>query len=185
VCTYQLQAAALSPRPSSCRCELGLRCCYMCWPQPSRCAVRTSARLCRHHVHLWPEPLHVNLCHITSFQIPALTPIHTPMLQVPPECARDKNFDLSKFTGRWYITAGLNPLFDTFPCQEHFFGVPEPGEHVLIDHSDIADTLHYCAVPTCCARTLHGHRVCSLAACVPWLCSLAAALLVDASMTHH
>jgi violaxanthin de-epoxidase len=46
---------------------------------------------------------------------------------VPPECARDKNFDLSKFTGRWYITAGLNPLFDTFPCQEHFFGVPEPG----------------------------------------------------------
>ena len=54
------------------------------------------------------------------------------MLQVPPECARDKNFDLSKFTGRWYITAGLNPLFDTFPCQEHFFGVPEPGEHVRL-----------------------------------------------------
>ena len=46
---------------------------------------------------------------------------------MPPECARDKDFDLSKFTGRWYITAGLNPLFDTFPCQEHFFGVPEPG----------------------------------------------------------
>ncbi len=49
-------------------------------------------------------------------------------LQVPPECARDKNFDLSMFTGRWYITAGLNPLFDTFPCQEHFFGNPEPGD---------------------------------------------------------
>lgn len=30
--------------------------------------------------------------------------------------------------GRWYITAGLNPLFDQFDCQEHFFGVPEPGE---------------------------------------------------------
>ena len=30
--------------------------------------------------------------------------------------------------GRWYITAGLNPLFDTFDCQEHFFGVPEPGK---------------------------------------------------------
>ena len=29
--------------------------------------------------------------------------------------------------GRWYITAGLNPLFDTFDCQEHFFGVPEEG----------------------------------------------------------
>ena len=30
--------------------------------------------------------------------------------------------------GRWYITAGLNPLFDTFDCQAHFFGVPEPGK---------------------------------------------------------
>ena len=29
--------------------------------------------------------------------------------------------------GRWYITAGLNPLFDQFDCQEHYFGVPEPG----------------------------------------------------------
>ena len=47
---------------------------------------------------------------------------------VPPECALDANFDLNKFQGRWYITAGLNPLFDTFPCQEHYFGVPEPGE---------------------------------------------------------
>ena len=38
------------------------------------------------------------------------------------------------FTGRWYITAGLNPLFDTFPCQEHYFGVPEPGTpHFLHD----------------------------------------------------
>jgi violaxanthin de-epoxidase len=46
---------------------------------------------------------------------------------VPPDCARDKNFDLNMFTGRWYITAGLNQLFDVFPCQEHFFGVPEPG----------------------------------------------------------
>ncbi len=46
---------------------------------------------------------------------------------MPPDCARDKNFDLNMFTGRWYITAGLNQLFDVFPCQEHFFGVPEPG----------------------------------------------------------
>lgn len=48
---------------------------------------------------------------------------------VPPDCALDTAFDLSKFTGRWYITAGLNPLFDVFPCQEHFFGNPEPGTH--------------------------------------------------------
>lgn len=36
---------------------------------------------------------------------------------MPPDCALDSAFDLSAFTGRWYITAGLNPLFDTFPCQ--------------------------------------------------------------------
>jgi violaxanthin de-epoxidase len=36
---------------------------------------------------------------------------------VPPVEALDKAFDISGFTGRWYITAGLNPLFDTFDCQ--------------------------------------------------------------------
>ena len=29
--------------------------------------------------------------------------------------------------GRWYITAGLNRLFDTFDCQTHDFEVPRPG----------------------------------------------------------
>ena len=48
-------------------------------------------------------------------------------MQVPPEGSLDEKFDLGMFQGRWYITAGLNPLFDTFPCQEHYFGVPEPG----------------------------------------------------------
>ncbi|KAL3160389.1 hypothetical protein ABBQ32_010714 [Trebouxia sp. C0010 RCD-2024] len=46
----------------------------------------------------------------------------------PKPEALDKNFDLGKFEGRWYITAGLNPLFDDFDCQEHYFGVPEPGK---------------------------------------------------------
>lgn len=32
-----------------------------------------------------------------------------------------KNFDTSVFEGRWFISAGLNPLFDTFDCQVHFF----------------------------------------------------------------
>jgi len=31
------------------------------------------------------------------------------------------SFDTSFFTGKWYITAGQNKLFDTFPCQVHFF----------------------------------------------------------------
>ncbi|KIZ04782.1 hypothetical protein MNEG_3176 [Monoraphidium neglectum] len=47
---------------------------------------------------------------------------------VPPVEALDKAFDISGFTGRWYITAGLNPLFDTFDCQEHFFVNPEPDK---------------------------------------------------------
>eukprot|EP00887_Chlorella_sp_A99_P004962 scaffold4.g4962.t1 len=47
---------------------------------------------------------------------------------VPPESALDKEFDLSNFQGRWYITAGLNPLFDTFDCQAHYFASPEPGK---------------------------------------------------------
>jgi len=32
-----------------------------------------------------------------------------------------QKFDTSLFTGKWYITAGQNKLFDTFPCQVHFF----------------------------------------------------------------
>lgn len=36
--------------------------------------------------------------------------------------------DLSELEGRWYISAGLNPLFDTFPCQVHYFTSPEPGK---------------------------------------------------------
>ena len=50
--------------------------------------------------------------------------------QPPPDSALDNSFDVSKFTGRWYITAGLNPLFDTFACQDHYFGVPKPGADV-------------------------------------------------------
>ena len=27
---------------------------------------------------------------------------------------------------RWYISAGLNPTFDIFDCQVHFFSIPSP-----------------------------------------------------------
>nr|ART29440.1 chloroplast violaxanthin de-epoxidase [Lobosphaera incisa] len=47
---------------------------------------------------------------------------------VPPEESLDKEFDLNMVTGTWFITAGLNPIFDDFDCQEHFFSVPEPGK---------------------------------------------------------
>jgi hypothetical protein len=28
-----------------------------------------------------------------------------------------KEFDINTFKGQWYISAGLNPLFDIFDCQ--------------------------------------------------------------------
>jgi violaxanthin de-epoxidase len=37
-------------------------------------------------------------------------------------------FDTSLWNGRWYITAGQNKLFDTFPCQVHFFEETAPGK---------------------------------------------------------
>lgn len=43
----------------------------------------------------------------------------------PPAEAITPTFDITSFNGAWYISAGLNPLFDTFPCQVHFF-VGEP-----------------------------------------------------------
>ncbi|KAF3452412.1 hypothetical protein FNV43_RR02845 [Rhamnella rubrinervis] len=32
-----------------------------------------------------------------------------------------KNFDISNFDGKWFITRGLNPTFDAFDCQLHEF----------------------------------------------------------------
>jgi violaxanthin de-epoxidase len=37
------------------------------------------------------------------------------------------DFKTKFFDGRLYITAGLNPLFDIFPCQVHFFTETSPG----------------------------------------------------------
>lgn len=39
-----------------------------------------------------------------------------------------KKFDTSIWNGRWYISAGLNKLFDIFPCQVHFFTSPAPDK---------------------------------------------------------
>ncbi|KAL2526303.1 Violaxanthin de-epoxidase [Abeliophyllum distichum] len=32
-----------------------------------------------------------------------------------------QNFNMNDFTGKWFITSGLNPTFDTFDCQVHEF----------------------------------------------------------------
>jgi violaxanthin de-epoxidase len=39
-----------------------------------------------------------------------------------------KTFDTSIWNGRWYISAGLNTVFDIFDCQVHFFTSPSPGK---------------------------------------------------------
>lgn len=54
--------------------------------------------------------------------------VDTDAYPVPPDCSLVTNFDTSDFQGRWFITAGLNPLFDIFDCQEHYFASPEPGK---------------------------------------------------------
>lgn len=46
---------------------------------------------------------------------------------IPPAENLVPQFNTKLFRGRWYITAGQNPLFDIFPCQVHFFTEPEPG----------------------------------------------------------
>ncbi|XP_015901670.3 violaxanthin de-epoxidase, chloroplastic [Ziziphus jujuba] len=40
---------------------------------------------------------------------------------VPDPAVLVKNFDISTFNGKWFITSGLNPTFDTFDCQLHEF----------------------------------------------------------------
>ena len=47
---------------------------------------------------------------------------------VPPLSAQVKKFDTKIWDGKWYITAGLNKIFDTFDCQVHFFTSPYPGK---------------------------------------------------------
>lgn len=47
---------------------------------------------------------------------------------LPPRDSLVSSFDTKVFEGRWFISAGLNPIFDTFDCQVHFFTAPGPGK---------------------------------------------------------
>ncbi|XP_010247238.1 PREDICTED: violaxanthin de-epoxidase, chloroplastic isoform X2 [Nelumbo nucifera] len=40
---------------------------------------------------------------------------------IPDPAALVKSFNIADFSGKWYITSGLNPTFDTFDCQLHEF----------------------------------------------------------------
>ena len=48
-------------------------------------------------------------------------------MSVFPDVPTVVKFDPSKFTGVWYVSAGLNPAFDTSDCQIHEFSSPGPG----------------------------------------------------------
>eukprot|EP00970_Alexandrium_tamarense_P000931 scaffold106_cov209-Alexandrium_tamarense.AAC.12 len=49
---------------------------------------------------------------------------------VPSKDVLVQSFDTKLWNGRWFITAGQNKLFDTFPCQVHFFTETAPGKFV-------------------------------------------------------
>ncbi|XP_062084260.1 violaxanthin de-epoxidase, chloroplastic [Humulus lupulus] len=40
---------------------------------------------------------------------------------VPDPAVLVQSFDIAKFDGKWFISSGLNPTFDTFDCQLHEF----------------------------------------------------------------
>nr|UOL49153.1 violaxanthin de-epoxidase [Chelidonium majus] len=40
---------------------------------------------------------------------------------IPDPAALVKNFNVGDFSGKWYISSGLNPTFDAFDCQLHEF----------------------------------------------------------------
>ncbi|KAJ6854819.1 violaxanthin de-epoxidase [Populus alba x Populus x berolinensis] len=40
---------------------------------------------------------------------------------VPDPAILVQNFNVADFVGKWFITSGLNPTFDTFDCQLHKF----------------------------------------------------------------
>lgn len=44
---------------------------------------------------------------------------------VPDPGVLVKRFNISDFNGKWYISSGLNPTFDTFDCQLHEFHVED------------------------------------------------------------
>jgi violaxanthin de-epoxidase len=46
---------------------------------------------------------------------------------VPEPSKLVEKFDTKLWNGKWYITAGQNPLFDIFPCQVHFFEETSKG----------------------------------------------------------
>jgi violaxanthin de-epoxidase len=49
---------------------------------------------------------------------------------VPKDDALVAEWAPARYTGDWYISAGLNPAFDIFDCQLHTFSSPAPDQYV-------------------------------------------------------
>jgi len=52
---------------------------------------------------------------------------------IPEPTSLVQDFDMTKFTGDWYITMGQNKLFDTFDCQLHKFSYDETKKMLVGD----------------------------------------------------
>jgi hypothetical protein len=51
---------------------------------------------------------------------------------IPTPSALTDNFThLERYSGNWYITHGLNPIFDCFDCQKHI--VTGTGSQLILD----------------------------------------------------
>lgn len=121
-CLLQNCQAALANCLADTTCVENLVCLQLCngTPDETACQIRCGDRYTDEAINAF------NSCVISEKKcVPQKVDVG--LFPVPPECALDNKFDLAGFQGRWYITAGLNDLFDTFPCQEHFFASPEEG----------------------------------------------------------
>jgi len=55
------------------------------------------------------------------------------LFPVPPPAALVSEFDMTKFTGKWFISLGANPLFDIFDCQLHTFDYDKDSQMLVGD----------------------------------------------------
>jgi len=126
-CQVQLAKCVLNPN-----CAANLTCIIACSNSPDEKTEKTCQIKCGDNFEN-DVVGEFNACALSSKKCVPQRPDTGPMpgeatwdpvkgrYPLPPEDAVVTKFDASQMTGRWYITAGLNPLFDTFDCQAHFF----------------------------------------------------------------
>lgn len=68
-----------------------------------------------------------NTCAVTNKKCVAQIPDQGTII-VPKTEFLVQEFKTSDFDGKWYISNGLNKLFDSFDCQVHYFNAPEPDK---------------------------------------------------------